>query len=280
MLFSLIIEIFVPETGPLHFFHRVDPNNAGDWFSCPATYFPFRAHKISDIFFPSKEDIPEKDSVVIVGGGGLAKATFRKNLDALFNDRNDLSKVTWGIGFNTTETTGRLLPSNDINLYGDYFSDFDIIGTREFGSPQHGTWVPCASCMHSAFDYFASRPKSSSIGVYSHKNRPLSVDTSRLPSLTNWGNNLVEKLDFLSRYEYILTNTYHGAYWATLLGAKVLCDPFKSSLHSFKHLPIMVNNAITADILNSTKTYPNALSECRVANVKFYHVLVDKFPLL
>jgi len=271
---------FMPNFRPLHFFHRIDANNAGDWFSCPSSFFPFKTHKTSDIMYASKEDLPKENAIVILGGGGLGTAAFKRQLDFLFQSRRDLIKITWGVGFNSTASTKTLLPSDEIDLYGDYFSNFDIVGTREFKTPQHGYWVPCASCMHPAFDYFASRTKSGGIGVYAHKDRPLKINNTELPYLTNDGNNLFEKLDFLSRFEFVLTNTYHGVYWATLLGAKVICQPFKSSLHSFKHPPVMTTGAVDADTLNSATSYPSSLSECRQVNVNFYHMLTQKFSLL
>ena len=87
--------------------------------------------------------------------------------------------------------------------------------------------------------------------------------------MSNYGIDLDEKLNFLSNYEYIITNSYHGVYWAQLLNRKVLCFPVKSSLFNFSHKPIFINGIINNNLLDACKNYPNFLEECIEANLKF-----------
>lgn len=95
----------------------------------------------------------------------------------------------------------------------------------------------------------------------------LGIDT--LDYMSNFGTNLEEKLNFLSEYEFIITNSYHGVYWSQLLNKKVLCYPVKSSLLNFLCEPNFIITNITNDILDSCKNYPDFLDLCINANISF-----------
>ena len=95
--------------------------------------------------------------------------------------------------------------------------------------------------------------------------------------MDNSGNDINIKLKFLSNYEYIITNTYHGVYWSQLLNKKNICVPFKSSVLNFKHKPHFALQNISDKDFEETKNYPNYLEECRNINKKFYQDVLNNF---
>ena len=102
-----------------------------------------------------------------------------------------------------------------------------------------------------------------------------------MPVCDNSGNNFEEKLDFLSSCEYIVTNTYHGAYWSTLLQKKVIVIPYKSGLMSLKHKPFYCwDKNISDEVLHSAKAHLGVLEEDRKINLEFYKYLTDKYFLV
>ena len=73
------------------------------------------------------------------------------------------------------------------------------------------------------FKYRDIKPKKL-IGVYKHKRVDLfsKNNINDYPKMDNSGVNIEEKLKFISNFDYIITNNYHGVYWTTLLERKVM----------------------------------------------------------
>jgi hypothetical protein len=257
--------------------HHADKTNAGDWWSPPGRYFPLKPKAIHSLvtYRPS----PEGREIHIVGGGGLGTEFFRPHLARLAAKSRKYKLVAWGVGVDTKYSRGALLdPSRPFDLFGDYFDHFDVVGTRVYSSKQRFTWVPCASSMHPAFFALRDRKPVRQLGVYQHNHRPIKfARKSPFALKDNSGDNLVEKLEFLAQHEYVLTNTYHGVFWATLLARKVICLPFKSGLFSFKHRPAYSSGPIDQALMRSAVSYGNALEECRSANIEFYRSLTERF---
>ena len=107
------------------------------------------------------------------------------------------------------------------------------------------------------------------IVIYEHKNFPLSGIGDLYPKITN-KYPFEEIIEFLGSAEVIITNSYHGAYWATLLGRKVvILQPFSSNFFGFHHPLLVANNIDDIKSLTELPVYPNALLEAREANLKF-----------
>jgi len=215
------------------------------------------------------------EDIVIVGGGGLGTGFFRKHLDSLKRKDRPYKLIAWGVGVdNISDITKILDPQKEYELFGDWFDGFDEVGTRCFSEEQKYRWVPCTSCLHPAFFEYRDKVPSKSTGIYEHKRVPLGG------TMDNSGDSLEEKLEFLSDHEIIITNTYHGVYWATLLNRKVVCIPFKSGLFSFKHPPVYSDTIeVSDDILHDAKSYPDSLEECCMANVEFYNYLFQNYGI-
>lgn len=106
--------------------------------------------------------------------------------------------------------------------------------------------VPCASCMHPAFD--VEREPRHKVIRYSAARR-IDLNDGQTPHMTNENGTIEEALAFLASGEKVVTSSYHGAYWAGLLGRQVEVVSWGSKFH---YLPNM------------------NLNECREANRRAY----------
>ncbi len=240
--------------------YRYKTTNIGDRYSSPSLYFDWlRDADTTDIWTEnigkSINDIRKK--VLILGGGGLiANHDFEKSV-AWLSNAPFVKKVIWGAGHNTHGT-------DRIEKVSRYINKFDLVGIRDIGTKY--TWVPCVSCMHKLFDIeYATKHE---IVVYEHRSFPLDINI--YPKHNNRSDNLEEVLAFLGSGETIITNSYHGAYWATLLRRKViLIDPFSSKFSRMNYSPIISTSHEYKKYLKDTRIYPNALEECRKINIDF-----------
>ncbi len=256
----------------LIFVHRLDNNNAGDLFSCPNKYFDFRPQdqKTFDIKFP--DTITEPHEICIVGGGGLGKPWFYDRITVLFS-KNIKSIVTWGIGYNHFEINQPITKLYKNGEVFDVFEKAELKSSRDFNYLFEHEWVPCVSCMSSLLDKFMNiRPKKK-VGVIYHGATKLKIDgVNGEDYLTNFGPSMEEKLNFISNYEFIISNSYHGIYWSTLLNKKVLSIPWKSSIKYMKHQPREMNNKLSlSDNLKTAINFSKSLNECRDANINYYN---------
>ena len=83
---------------------------------------------------------------------------------------------------------------------------------------------------------------------------------------------LEEFLCNIAQYENVVTNTYHGAYWAILLGCKVILQPWSSKFNDlgFNYGTIKNNVSNYREILATIKPNNNALDIAKDANKKFF----------
>jgi len=236
--------------------YRPDPYNIGDLAALPAEYFPIPGAKY-DVRLDDLTSI--RSAISIVGGGGLI-STYERELEKLGN-----KVVVWGAGSNYHgELTLR---------YPEWLSRCALVGVRDFGGPFR--WAPCASCMSPLFDRLrAQKPKREAV-VYRHFLKMLDgIPTDlNLPSLTNGEPSLENVLEFLASAEVVMTSSYHGAFWATLLGRKVIAVPFSSKFYGFRHPPVLANGEALRDwrsLAGQAAAYPEALEECREATLAFH----------
>jgi len=100
------------------------------------------------------------------------------------------------------------------------------------------------------------------------------LDIEGFEKMSAHGKDLSDVVPFLGSSEVVLTNTYHGVYWATLLGKKVIIvNPFSSKFYGMKHEHPTASEDDWKSKLEQTNSYPNALEESRDANVTFYNSL-------
>lgn len=246
---------------------RSDPTNVGDWYCSPARYFPTLTGPQLDIL-----SLPDShlEGHVVLGGGGLIAATFAGHMEALAAARPTLrSLAAWGIGesLHVDRNGGFVSPFE--GPMPDYLKVFDLVGVRDFGTEYR--WVPCASCMLDQFDRPAEATQD--IVIYEHKRIPIPIDG--FARMTNGTDNIDAALEFLASSETVITNSYHGAYWAALLGRRVIAIPNMSKLYRLKHAPVITRPEHWKRALLATNVYPEALAECRSATLGFFKDVED-----
>jgi len=232
--------------------YRINYSNCGDLSSSPFNYFsaPFPVNRVCI----SSLDKVRQNYFSVFGGGGLIYDEWLKGLSSYFNDCKGIA-IGWGVGLNIHELGNKA-------LYPSFVNRFQLLGVRDFGFGLR--WVPCASCMHHAFDHKYHITKE--IGVFEHVEVPLNVEH---PKFKN-NKTVEEALEFIGGCEKIITNSYHGAYWSLLLGKKVIVLPVENSsrFYFFKHKPKIVDYGSLN--FEGCQIYENALQECRDANKTFY----------
>jgi hypothetical protein len=239
---------------------RRDPTNVGDWHCAPTRYFRLQGGE-GDILEIDKLSLAQD---VVVGGGGLIAKTFHPHMEKLASRRGEVKTlVAWGIGEseNVDRSGGFVRPYD--GDFPAYLDAFDLVGVRDFGTRHR--WVPCASCMSDVFD--RQYPVSTEICVYEHKRIPLPIGD--YPRMNNAEEDLHKVARFLASAKVVITNSYHGAYWATLLGRSVVVIPSMSKLYRFAHPPVICRMETWKNFVSSARSYPNALAECRGANIAF-----------
>lgn len=239
---------------------RRDTTNIGDRYSTPFLYFgkdyqPIKTYDIwKDEFASLKEELHE--SIVVIGGGGLVgNEDFADNLNAIISAKPK-RLIYWGTGINEHDANSATFPN--------YLTLANLVGLRDAGNPY--IWVPCPSCIYEGFDQgFKIKHK---IVVYEHEGYNLKVDA--YPKMSNESDNIDAVLEFLGSGEYILTNTYHGVYWGTLLNRKVIItEVFSNKFLGLKYKAPIVELKNWEEHMENATNYPNALNECRKANVEF-----------
>lgn len=236
--------------------YATTPSNLGDMASCPLNYFRFgengRERRTMHLHVRNDEK-KARAWPTIIGGGGLFK---RNNERSMRHWHKTASKtVVWGAGLNDND--GRLQ---------DYGAEWRngkrlLMGVRDnlTADPE---WVPCASCMHPLFEEFRDQMKYREWAFY--EGWETINGLSPAGRLSCWGlHNMRQAIEFLASTSVVVTASYHGAYWATLLGCKVAVIP-ENDAAKFFHLrwPVPIGHT-SHDLIKKAVAHPNALQEAR-----------------
>lgn len=296
--------------------HRVDPNNVGDIASNPLQYFlPRDEYEIIDVAALGEMAYPE-NVPLIVGGGGLLGNNFigdeylakllessdRLQLERLWADSwnvinpeytelfqefntkyHDLISTTmekiqpvtspryiWGAGHNGPDE----IEFNKIR-WPRSLSRYKKVGIRDYSEDSRFSWAPCASCMHPAFD--KTYAIKNDVIFFEHKKQMIKdFGKDPIPRFINSGDNIEQTIELLGSANIILTNSYHGAYWGTLLKKKVIVvgGAWSSKFKFFKHQPVILGKKDEWQYFRDTAPmYPTALDECRAATQAFWQTI-------
>ena len=224
-------------------FHIKNTANIGDIVSAPGLYS--NQHGIPATPTDLSKITELHPTAIIIGGGAVIQKLNRQSL------RFDVPSVIWGAG----HTKRGLLQQPEYTLQAHY----DLIGVRDAGTQYR--WVPCCSCLSPLFDQ--QYPLTREFVVYQN------TLTSSLPG-ADLGNDcldLAHVISTLASAETVITSSYHGAYWATLLKRRVVAIPFGSKFYGLKHLPTMATWADRFKIPG--RQHLTALQECREATMAF-----------
>ncbi|MET4692168.1 hypothetical protein [Endozoicomonas lisbonensis] len=235
--------------------HIRNTPNTGDFHCTPYDYFYFPEAKVYDL----KDKIP-KSHAVIYGGGAIEP---RLRTDKIHHNVEANFKIAWGIGTSLSRRSTN----------PELVDDMDLVGRREWGR-KGGIYVPCVSCMSELFDKHYEIDKD--VIVYAHAVKPgvQEVLEYGYPTLNNRAP-FEDVIKALASSELIITNSFHGAYWGTLLNRKVVCIPFSSKFHGYKHTPVITKGASWKQALKEARNYSEALEDARRQNKKFYERVMD-----
>lgn len=235
------------------FIQRLDIN-VGDWYCNPFRYFRFSDFGAALEVMGNSP--PPRDPAIF---GSVLHDGFYPSIQRHLEGRR--LSILWGAGVNTHEAKEATLPP--------FMGKFTLVGLRDWDVGYR--WVPCPSCMDPAFDIPRQRP-TRSVVVFDHMDIPVRVGS--LPRMSNRVGDLRKVLDFLASGETILTTSYHGAYWATLLGRKVVVYGWSNKFFHMKHPPAILEEedwpSLWRDAAKRAAVYPNALEECRDSNRRFW----------
>lgn len=144
----------------------------------------------------------------------------------------------------------------------------DFISYREQGL---APWVPCPSCMHSMFDDFRNTGPEHRVVFYENPASPFLGLHDSYPRMTSRNLRFQQVLAFLSSGRTVVTSDYYGAYWAALLGRRVIVSaddtiPFRG----FPWHLVYINDWSQWDAaeLHTTENI-SALEESRMANQEY-----------
>lgn len=278
-------------------YHALDSTNIGDLLSSPLRHFQFPGYDCQTLDIREVDDTNVADSHIIIGGGGLLFERFLPHIQAIHKAKTG-KVIFWGVG---QQRYGGDIQKPQTFNYDAFLSEADLSGIRDDGMEY--PWVPCVSCMHPAFD--KPRSPQHEIVVFSHKK--FQINFPGLPHLTNLTDDFESVLDFLGSGETILTSSFHGAYWGTLLGRKVLAFPFSSKFTTLRHQPatyplkywtrikwkltlfnrvlykrehegdkLTCDTQYWRDYLLDIPAYPESLEECRDRNRWFYNQVMER----
>lgn len=251
------------------FANTIRCHNIGDAASSPFNYWQWPA---SSVHIDTRD---YQGGPAIIGGGGLLHPGIDEHVHCAAAYK---PSVLWGAGSNYDPTKQLLHPL--------WLSQFDLVGLRDFGCGYR--YVPCASCMHPAFD--AIGPPSVEIAIYEHHDQPITLDDLPLdvPRMNNWADQMPvppvcvgEAITFISRASLVVTNSYHGVYWAMLCGRKVLLwRPWSTKFCAFKYHPTVIIGSDWKSFVDKATTAPQGyLEECRSLNQSFHDDVVAMFGL-
>lgn len=261
--------------------HRAITNNIGDIVCAPSLWFDelSKTKRIEILGFNSSEiqsaserkiwkNMVSEADTIIVGGGGLIEIDFfKQGIKYISKNRKKGSKlVLWGAGHNNWKIRDWREIKQKISL-DDY--NFDKIGVRDYNSGYR--WVPCASCMSPLFD--KEYEIKENIVMYAHfdtlKNKDLSESLPKgMPTLDNHAD-FETVIPFLGSGDLVLTDSFHGMYWATLLGRRVIAFPSSSKFYSARHPVPLCDPTDWMRFRKLANYYPEAIYQCREENLKF-----------
>jgi hypothetical protein len=262
--------------------HRLNTNNVGDLVCAPYLYFPDLFEGTLEITQWHAHHEPDKEvrlawydkiegQKLVVGGGGLLECDFfQKSLDRIGSLPN--KKVIWGAGHNGWQLKDwRCLKKK----YEYDFTNFDLVGIRDHGYDYQ--WVPCVSCMSDLFD--REYEVKHEVAFYLHggwHDRLIDIlpRSESAPILKN-DVPFEEAVEFLASADLVVTDSFHGAYWNTLLGGRTVALPSTSKFYGMKHVVPLCDAQDWVRFSRLAVQYPEALQECRAATLNFKEKVIN-----
>lgn len=237
------------------FKHHRDTRNLGDRVCSPADFIPELGQRgrIIDLSEPTP---PCK---AVIYGGGKVMGGLSRTLGP--NDRAAAARIAWGVG--TKHGLGSWWK------YRSAFRAMTLTGSRDWGDDRF-PFAPCVTCVHTGFD--APPPPRHAVVAYVHHWRTPEMGLTfppDMPVMENVVDSLPAALDFIASGETVISNSYHGTYWALLMGRRVLCIPFSGKFGHFRIAPGFSSPGEWRRDLARARGSDEMLGLCRAATAAF-----------
>lgn len=234
------------------FQHIRNTKNIGDFSCSPYDYFDWPHASAKDIRTPST---PYNAS--IIGGGkifgGLAGAPGINRIGKPLH-------IAWGVG------TRQTLPFS--LKYWRARKIFDLIGSRDWGDTRY-EFAPCVSCMSPLFSEKIEIVHNVVFYMHGNTHKQGIKIPNFIPSMSNTSGTLEEAIKFIGSGQTVVSNSYHGTYWALLLGRRVICVPFSNKFNSYRLPPTYATPTSWRDKIDDATSQPEMLDLCRIATMNF-----------
>lgn len=277
---------------PVLFINRMSDPNVGDRLCSPYLYFrksyPNAFHReieipwgrgVARVKRQVLKKIRDSANLIVIGGGGLLGADYFRR-DLAFWTAGGAPTALWGAGHNAHDPQAVAQSFPDESEY-DQLVPFSAIGLRDWGPGF--VWVPCASCMNPLFDKKAGNGNGTLFVIH----RDLRNDTEAVRAILARAEgdheiafndeNAESFVGKLVAARQVVTTSYHGAYWATLLQKPVVAIGGGTKVGMLKHKIPLSDAQSWPDVMRDAPIYPESLEECRDRNSEFNAHLVRTF---
>lgn len=226
--------------------------NVGDLACSPAAYFDFGRSEVIDI----SDDAPACRRAIL-GGGQI----YQQVVDAaIYKTAAAQARVVWGVGITADHT-------RDV-MFDILKGSCALVSSRNWEVPGC-EYVPCVSAMSPMFDDPPAPTHDVVIFAHARKSEGLQLPEG-IPVQDNHTGTFAQTLAFLASGATVVTNSYHGTYWAMCLGRKVLCLPFSDKFRQFRHNPVYADPADWYGDLPKAEARTDLLAQARSQNTAFY----------
>lgn len=239
----------------IQFVHDTYEKNMGDIQSCPLNHFEFNADTVEINLMNETSKVSKYDPVIIGGGGLLQDGELRYNLCKIIKSHKS-KVIIWGVGLNSNY-------KEDKDIVPDIFKKADVVGIRDFGFEFN--CVPCVSCMHDSF----KKEYEIKNDIVCFEGNKLDLPFPTMPCVSE--NSMDMIIEFLGTARTIITSSYHGMYWGTLLKREVIVIPNEKS-SKFYHFPrVLPITDLTnwESFVGKGNIYPDFYDECVNKNILF-----------
>lgn len=235
------------------FQHRRKVRNTGDLVCSPGLYLDFGRSQLLDF----SEPLPPS-RLAVFGGGQV----FDECLNAVvYRAPEARHRVIWGVGID-----GRAVRSLSFDIMA---ANCALVSSRNWGV-RGCEYVPCASALSPLFDAPPPAPKHEVV-LFSHARKSAQLARPEgIPVLDNGQADFAAAIDFIASGETVVTNSYHGTYWAMCLGRRVLSVPFSDKFRQFRDNPVFADPQDWPQMLARAEVRPGTLEEARARNLAFY----------
>lgn len=238
----------------LHFQHLRETPNVGDRSCSPFDYFDWGEATVSDI---REANTPAYD-VGIYGGGQIFRGI--SHYEGVTRSKTALN-IAWGVGTNHSLFFS---PRHILSR-----RKMDVIGSRDYGDRRYH-YAPCPSCMSPLFD--APPMPTHDVVFYAHGGKTNQMKLSipdGIPTEDNVCGDLATALTFIASGETVVSNSYHGVYWALLMGRKAICIPFSNKFSHYRQQPFTTSPVEWLNNLKRGIARPEMLELSRAATLDF-----------